>query len=98
MKLLNKIVLYILISLCVLVIMGLLNFGHGLGNILYFPPIIIATILHILLTRILIKRNNNPYWFPIIFIFSIICMLIIYKATYGRGGEFSWNGDIFFIK
>ncbi|CAM4399453.1 hypothetical protein FLTE109939_09630 [Flavobacterium terrigena] len=79
-------------------IMGLLNFGHGLGNILYFPPIILFTITHILLTRRLIKRNNNTYWFLLIFIFGLICMLIIYKATYGRGGEFSWNGDIFFIK
>ena len=98
MKLLNKIVLYTLIGICILVIMGLLNFGHGLGNILYFPPIIIATILHILLTRKLIKRNDNSYWFPLIFIFSIVCILILYKATFGRGGEFSWNGDIYFIK
>jgi heme O synthase-like polyprenyltransferase len=98
MKLLNKIVLYTLIGICILVIMGLLNFGHGLGNILYFPPIIIATILHILLTRKLIKRNNNSYWFPLIFIFSIVCILILYKATFGRGGEFSWNGDVLFIK
>ncbi len=79
-------------------IAGLLNFGHGLGNIVYFPPIIIFTILHILLTRKLTKRNNNLYWFPMIIIFSIICILIIYKATLGRGGEFSWNGDILFIK
>ena len=98
MKLLNKIVLYTLIGICILVIMGLLNFGHGLGNILYFPPIIIATILHILLTRKLIKRNDNFYWFPLIFIFSIVCILILYKATFGRGGEFSWNGDVLFIK
>ena len=98
MKLLNKIVLYTLIGICILVIMGLLNFGHGLGNILYFPPIIIATILHILLTRRLIKRNDNSYWFPLIFIFSIVCISILYKATFGRGGEFSWNGDLLFIK
>ena len=98
MKLLNKIVLYTLIGICILVIMGLLNFGHGLGNILYFPPIIIATILHILLTRRLIKRNDNSYWFPLIFIFSIVCISILYKATFGRGGEFSWNGDVLFIK
>jgi hypothetical protein len=96
MKLLNKIVLYTLIGICILVIMGLLNFGHGLGNIVYFPPIILFTILHIFLTRRLMKRNNNLYWFPIIFTSSIVCILIIYKATFGRGGEFSWNGDILF--
>lgn len=96
MKLLNKIILYLLITLCILVILGLLNFGHGLGNILYFPPIILATLFHIFLTRRLIKRNNNTFWFPLILIFSIICTLIIYKSTFGRGGEFSWNGDIFF--
>ena len=76
--------------------MGLLNFGHGLANIVYFPPIILFTILHIFLTRRLIKRNNNLHWFPIIFISSIVCILIIYKATFGRGGEFSWNGDVLF--
>lgn len=96
MKLINNITLYILTTLCLLVLMGLLNFGHGLGNIVYFPPILLFTILHIFLTRRLIKRNNNLYWFPIIFISSIVCILIIYKATFGRGGEFSWNGDILF--
>ena len=78
--------------------MGLLNFGHGLGNIIYFPPIILSTLTHVFLTRRLIKRNNNSYWFPIILLSIIVCILIIYEATFGRGGEFSWNGDIFFIK
>ena len=94
----NKIILWVLVGLCILTIIGLLNFGHGLGNILYFPPIILATGGHIIITIRLIKRNNNKYWIPIIIISSLVCIGIIYKATIGRGGEFSWNGEMFFIK
>ncbi|WP_241279630.1 hypothetical protein [Chryseobacterium cucumeris] len=98
LKKLNRIVLWILIGLCVLTMLGLLNFGHGLGNIIYFPPIILATVGHVLITRWLKKKNNNKYWLPLIVISSIICLSIIYYATWGRGGEFSWDGRVFFIK
>lgn len=98
LKKLNSIVLWILIGICILTILGLLNFGHGLGNIVYFPPIILATLVHIFITRRLNKKNNNKYWLPLIIINSIICLSIIYYATLGRGGEFSWDGRMFFVK
>ncbi len=98
LKLVNRIFLWMLMVLCVLTIIGLLNFGHGLGNIIYLPPIFLATIAHIFITRRLIKKNNNNYWLPIIIFISLICIGIIYKSTIGRGGEFAWNGEIFFIK
>ena len=98
LKVLNKITLWTLIGLCFLVIIGLLNFGRGLGNIIYFPPIILTTVGHILITSRLTKRNNNKYWLPIIITSSIISLVIIYKSTIGRGPEFDWNGEIFFIK
>jgi len=98
LKIANKIVLWILIGLCLLTVIGLLNFGHGLGNIIYYPPIILATIGHIIITKRLTKRSNNKYWLPIILISIIISSSIIYKSTIGRGAEFSWNGEIFFIK
>jgi hypothetical protein len=98
LKVVNQIILTTLIVLCSLTLIGLLNFGHGLGNIIYFPPIILATVGHIMITRRLTKANNNDYWIPIIVISFLICLAIIYKATIGRGGEFSWNGEVFFIK
>jgi hypothetical protein len=98
LKTTNKIVLWFLIILCVLTTAGLLNFGHGLGNIIYMLPIIIATVGHIIVTRLLNRKSNNDYWLPISTISLIICVGIIYKTTVGRGPEFSWNGEIFFIK
>ncbi|MCD1116755.1 hypothetical protein [Chryseobacterium turcicum] len=98
LKRINTFILRLLIGLCILTLIGLLNFGHGLGNIIYFPPIILATVAHILITRRLNKKNNDKYWFPLILINSIICLSIIYYATLGRGGEFNWDGRIFFIK
>ncbi|MCD0456973.1 hypothetical protein LPB85_16105 [Chryseobacterium sp. LC2016-27] len=98
LKTINTIVLRVLIALCILTLIGLLNFGHGLGNIIYFPPIILATLFHFLITRRLNKKNNDKYWLPIIIISSLICLSIIYNTTLGRGGEFAWDGRIFFIK
>jgi hypothetical protein len=98
LRIVNKIILWLLIGLCFLTVIGLLNFGHGLGNIVYFPPIILATLGHIIITGRLTKRNNNKYWLPIIVTSLLVCLSIIYKATIGRGAEFSWNGEIFFIK
>lgn len=98
LKKLNRIVLWILIGICILTIVGLLNFGHGLGNIIYFPPIILATVAHIVITRRLNRKNNNKYWLPLIMISSLISLTIVYYATLGRGGEFSWDGRVFFIK
>ena len=98
LKTVNKIILWTLIMLCILTTIGLLNFGHGLANIIYLPPIILVTIAHIFITRRLIKKNNNNYWLPIIIFISLICIGIIYKSTIGRGAEFAWNGEIFFIK
>lgn len=98
LKKVNSVVLWILIGLCILVLLGLLNFGNGLGSIIYYPPIMLATLIHILITRRLNKKNNNKYWLPIIIMSSMICFGIIYGTTLGRGGEFSWDGRIFFIK
>jgi hypothetical protein len=98
LKIINKIVLWLLTGLCILTTIGLLNFGHGLGNIIYMPPIILVTIGQVVITRRLNKNNNNDYWLPIIIVSLIICFAIIYKTTIGRGPEFSWNGDIFYIK
>lgn len=95
LKILNQIILWILIVLCILTLSGLFNFGHGLGNIFFFPPIILATVVHFFVTRILTRKSNNNYWLLIISICTLICIGIIYKATIGRGPEFSWNGEIF---
>lgn len=94
----NKIVLCLLISLCILTTIGLLNFGHGLGNIIYIPPIILITIGQIVITKLLIKRKNNKYWILLIIVNLVVIGYIIYKSTIGRGAEFSWDGDLFYIK
>lgn len=97
-KQINKIVLGTLIGLCILSTIGLLNFGHGLGDIVYIVPIILTTITHLVLTIVSSKRNYNGFYVPASIIFGLLCCLIFYKATIGRGGEFSWDGSIFFLK
>jgi hypothetical protein len=96
LRLINKIVLWLLMVLCVLWLLGLLNFGHGLGDIIYLPPIIFLPILHFFLTKKFNKKGINHYLLPMIILFGITCLIIIYKATIGRGGEFPWNGNIFY--
>ncbi|MBS1571774.1 MAG: hypothetical protein JST62_05185 [Bacteroidetes bacterium] len=98
LKSVNKIILWTLTSLTILTIIGLLNFGHGLGNIIYFPPIIFANIGHFIITKHLTKKKNDNYWLPIILVSIFICIGILYSATLGRGPEFAWNGKIFFTK
>jgi len=98
LKTINKVVLGLLISLCILTTVGLLNFGHGLGNIIFIPPIILITIGQIIITKLLIKRKNNKYWILLIIVNLVVVGYIIYQSTIGRGAEFSWDGDIFFIK
>lgn len=95
-KTLNKIMLWILVSLCVLSTIGLLNFGHGLGNIFFIFPIILCTLTHAIITSYSLKRGENSFWIPMIFFFGIICILIVYKSTVGRGPEFRWNGIVFY--
>lgn len=97
LKIINKAVLWLLIVLCILSILGLLNFGHGLGNIFYILFIMIAIVVHVVLAWLLRKSADSYYCLPII-IGLIVCSCILYKATLGRGPEFAWNGDIFFIK
>jgi hypothetical protein len=93
----NKIVLGILIVLCTLSTIGLLNFGHGLGNVAYVVPTILATITHLALTVLSSKRNYNGFYIPASIIFGLICCYIIYKSTLGRGSEYSWNGNVLFL-
>jgi predicted permease len=98
LKIINKTVLWLLIVLCILTTIGLLNFGYGLGNIIYILPIILIMIAQVIITRRLYKQGNDKYWIPLIVFNAIVCIYIIYNATIGRGSEFSWDGDIFFVK
>jgi hypothetical protein len=43
------------------------------------------------------KKDDN-YWTIIVFFVLVFFIGIIYKTTIGRGPEFDWNGEIFFIK
>jgi hypothetical protein len=98
MKRLNKITLCLLSVLCILSITGYLNFGHGLGNLFLILPVILLTLLHLFITLYLLRKKDNSLWLPMILFFGITCFYIIYKSTLGRGGEFAWDGNIFFVK
>ena len=98
MKVINRIAFCLLIVICIMTTIGILNFGYGFGNVIYIFSVILLTTLHFFITRRLELINDDNYWKIIVFFVLVLCIGIVYKTTIGRGSEFAWNGDIFFIK
>ena len=96
LKIINKIFLLVLLLLCFLTLFGYLNFGHGLGDLFYYPIIILAVIVHIFFTTRLSKFNNDNFFLILIICSFFFSISYIYAATYGRGAEFPWDGNIFY--
>lgn len=96
MKKLNKILLYFLFLLCILVIIGLLNFGHGLADIVLIAPVILLALIHLSLTMYLSKKRNDRFWLPMVIFSAITCIYIIYKSTIGRVPNFL-GMEIYFL-
>ncbi len=95
LQVISKWLLGFLICLSVLVFVGVLNFGHGLGNVIYYLPILICDIVFVLTLQIFIKKKYNQFWSLYIFMLLLVCVAICYKATFGRGPEFPWVGTVF---
>lgn len=88
------------ILLILLVIEGILSFGHGLGDLYYLLLLLLFTIITAITIHKLITtenaatiKNRNL----IIVLVTTIISLTILKLTIWRGPELPWNGD-FFVK
>lgn len=94
---LNLVVLGYLILICIL---GMtykhISFGWGLGDIFGYIILIAGTILHSIL--IFVFRNKQEKSYSVLAItFLMFSIFISLKATIWRGGEYSWNGSLFYL-
>jgi uncharacterized protein YhhL (DUF1145 family) len=74
-------------------------FGHGLGDIIYILFIIAIAILHAVALLLIYVQQKKGRWKNAskvaAIIFGLLAIWIAYSFTFGRGGEFSWNGQVF---
>ena len=81
------------LSISILTLLGIMRFGHGLGDGLICILSIIISVTLVIATIVvshLVKK--------IILLISIVWMImLLLKATVLRGPESVWNGTIFFI-
>jgi hypothetical protein len=96
-KISNLLVLGLLILICGLgTFYKHISFGLGLGDMFGYLVLYLATLTHFILTIISRKKGNSRHVFLTLF-FSTFTILFILKATIWRGGEYSWNGSIFYL-
>ncbi len=75
--------------------MGKVAFGHGLGDIFFLLFLWGLTIIYLI--AFLINRNKSTRLFITNILLTIPMIWIVLTATIWRGGEYSWNGEIFYI-
>ena len=88
------ILLGILIFFTVNSILGKIAFGYGLGDVIYHPILWIITLAFSI--TFAINRKNEKKLLISNAIFTIPIIWIALSATLWRGGEYSWNGEIFY--
>lgn len=69
-----------------------ISFGNGEGDFLIFSVIYIGVVIHLFWTIRLIRKKANCT-LPVQ-IFSLFTIFILLKATFWRGPEFPWDGDV----
>jgi hypothetical protein len=73
-------------------------YGHGLGDIVYYGLLYTSLIIQLFINYYL-KKNGNMWGYIIAAsIFGGITIFLVYSATIGRGGEYSWDGNVFIAK
>lgn len=96
MNVIFRFILYICVFTTLFIIGGFfitgnMTFGHGLGNLYYLLYLVLIIILF-LITYIV--KDKFFRWIILILI-SVILTFLILKLTVFRGGEYSWNGNLF---
>jgi hypothetical protein len=73
-----------------------ITYGVGIGDIFYVCLSLIATIVFaVLLNLKKIKANLTTNKIVLILIYISI-MFFCYSFSFGRGGEYQWNGELFY--
>ena len=95
-KISNLIVLGILIFICALgTFYKHIAFGWGLGDVFWYMLMYGILLIHSILTIISRNKGENIHKYLTI-IFLLLTIYICLQATIWRGGEYSWNGKIFY--
>jgi hypothetical protein len=68
-----------------------ISFGWGLGDLLGYGLMYLFFITHLILT---LKVNSSYSILSLIFTFTTL--LICLQATFMRGHEYPWNGNLFY--
>jgi len=97
--------LSVLIYLTVVLVFSwtsIIAYGHGLGDIVYAGGLIGIVLIHALATWVIsiVKSISiKSISFGVIgTIFLLIAIYYTYEFTVGRGGEYRWDGNIFYDK
>src|ERR1035437_9351421 len=93
----NLVVLGLLIIICLLgTFYKHISFGAGLGDIFGYLFLYFTTLVHLVITVLSRKKGDRRYkYFTIIFL--VLMIFICLKATFGRGPEYPWDGNIFYM-
>ena len=93
MKTINTTLLLIEFLFCLTLFSGYkISFGHGGADDLISGFFCLAVITHFIWTIKIIKKRKD-FRLPVV-IFSVLTMFILLKASFLRGQEFPWDGDI----
>jgi hypothetical protein len=96
-KISNAIVLGLLILICGLgTFYKHISFGLGLGDMFGYLVLYLGTLVHLILTITSRKKGSLRHTF-LTLTFLTFTILIILNATIWRGGEYRWNGSIFYL-
>ena len=94
MKIINTALLVIELLICLTLSLGYkISFGNGGMDIVYFGLFFAGVFIHLVWT-IRATKKGGAFTLPVI-IFSLLIIFILLKASFLRGSEFHWDGDIF---
>jgi hypothetical protein len=92
----NRIILILLLILSLCTIPGKLVFGHGLGDIVYYIFLWLVTICCFIFYLRNSRKDSKQGFVVSACIFAFLLIFILYSMTIGRGGEYRWNGNVFY--
>ncbi len=79
---------------------GNIAYGHGLGDLVYFILSGILALTQLTVTLVIYHKQKRQLNWTAFYLcgtlFLLAAIFLTWKFTLGRGGEYSWNGNIFF--
>lgn len=96
-KVANILVLCLLLLICGLgIFYKHISFGYGLGDILAYIILITGTLIHLIITIRFFNRELKYHILTTLF-FSFFASMTLIFATIGRGSQYKWNGQLFYM-